>query len=245
MKRTGQRTISHTNKYETNWIQSIKDQELQKKEVQEKKNGEKKELYEKMRSYGDMVKEMHWPTVSKKKQLEMQLLKQSLNHPIKNRLNGSTMSSTDNHRRSAENLHSIGHNGIHSDIEGEHSNTILRRKIIWKENPMVPKPKPKKTAEVVDWLQERRKVRDEHDKDGENVPKDYVANWKKEIEKANLNQKEKYEYIKEKTKQLEEEARRKEEMATYGQGGNMDETDKLLIFESIKAKLSLMEEFNS
>ncbi|CAI2363963.1 unnamed protein product [Moneuplotes crassus] len=223
-------------KYETNWLKNVKEYEYQNKEETEKKEGDKKELYEKMRSYGDMVKEMHWPTVSKKKQLEMQLLKQSLNHPIKNRLNGSTLSSNAGNRRSTENL--LSHGGFQSDREDEHSNTVKRRKIIWKENPMVPKPKPKKTAQVVDWLLERRKARDEQDRDGPTYKKDIVNDWKKDIEKANLNQKEKYE-------QLEEEARRKEEMAVLGQGGAMDDNDKLLIFESIKAKLSLMEEFNS
>ena len=232
-------------KYETNWIQNIKDQDMHKKEENERKDGEKKELYEKMRSYGDMVKEMHWPTVSKKKQLEMQLLKQSLNHPINKRLNGSALSSNIGNRRSVDDLHGTGKHGVQSDIEEEHSHTIKRRKIIWKENPMVPKPKPKKEAEVIDWLQERRKVREENEKDGYSSKKDIVGDWQKEIEKANLNQQEKYEYIREKTKQLEEEAKRKEEMALLGQGGTLDENDKLLIFESIKAKLSLMEEFNS
>lgn len=230
-------------KYETHWIQNIKDYDLEEKEEKEKKDGEKKELYEKMRSYGDMVKEMHWPSVSKKKQLEMQLLKQSLNHPIKKRLNGSTLSSNANHRRSVDSLRSNG--GIQSDREEEHSHTIKRRKIIWKENSMIPKPPPKRVAHVSDWLQERRQVREEQVKDGGAPKKDIANDWKKEIEKANLNQKEKYEFIKEKTRQLEEEARRKEEMAVLGQTTNMNENDKLLIFESIKAKLSLMEEFNS
>lgn len=230
-------------KYETNWIQNIKDYDLEEQEEKEKKEGEKKELYEKMRSYGDMVKEMHWPSVSKKKQLEMQLLKQSLNHPLKNRLNGSTLSSNAGNRRSVDNL--LSHGGFQSDREEDHSQTIKRRKIIWKENPMVPKPQPKRVGHAVDWLQKRRQVREEKDKDGPAPRKDIVKDWKKEIEKANLNQKEKYDYIKEKTRQLEEEARRKEEMAILGQGGNMDDNDKMLIFESIKAKLSLMEEFNS
>lgn len=67
-EREEQATHDHYNykKFETNWINSIKERDLHEKEELEKKEGEKKELYDKMKSYGDMVKEMHWPNVSKK-----------------------------------------------------------------------------------------------------------------------------------------------------------------------------------
>jgi hypothetical protein len=232
-------------KYETNWIQMVKENDMQKKEVDQQKEGEKRELYEKMKSYGDMVKEMHWPSVSKKKALEMQLLKQSLKHPIRNSLNGSALGShAGGNRRSAESL--MGSKpGFASDKEEEHSQTIKRRKIIWKENPMVPKPKPPKEVHVVDWLQERRKVREENENEGRtNSP---LGTWKKEIQDSNLTQQEKYEIIREKTKQLEEDAHRKEKMITVAQSGTIQDRDKIndMIFESIKAKLNILEEFNS
>lgn len=235
-------------KFETNWINSVKEQDTAMKEIQEKKEGEKKEMYDKMKSYGDMVKEMHWPNVSKKKQLEMQLLKQSLKHPIRNHLNGSTLSSHNlSQRRSAENLHGLIRGGMQSDKEEEHSTTIKRRKIIWKENPMVPKPAPKKEAQVIDWLQERRKKRQEDFADGRETHSSPLRNWNKDIEEQHLNQQEKYAYIKERTKQLEEDARRKEEMITLAKAGTIEDRDKIndMIFESIKAKLNILEDFNS
>jgi hypothetical protein len=89
-------------KYETNWIQKVKDQVVVAKKEKEKKDTEKREIFEKMRTYGDMVKEMHWPAVSKKKQLEMKLLMQSSNHP---HLSKSDLGSRHGgNRRSAENL---------------------------------------------------------------------------------------------------------------------------------------------
>lgn len=235
-------------KFETNWINSVKEQDLHQKEEQEKKEGEKKELYDKMRSYGDMVKEMHWPSVSKKKQLEMELLKQSLKHPIKKGLNGSGLSSQHlSNRRSTDNLLGANRAGFQSDIEEEHSTTIKRRKIIWKDNPMVPKPHAKKEANVIDWLQERRRQREEDRADGRETHSSPIRNWNKDIEEQHLNQQEKYDYIKERTKQLEEDARRKEEMITLAKAGTIEDRDKIndMIFESIKAKLGILEDFNS
>ena len=69
----------------------------------------------------------------------------------------------------------------------------------------------------------------------------------KEIEQSELTQQEKYDYIKEKTKQLEAEALRKEQMITIAKSGTIEDRDQVndMIFESIKAKLSILEDFNS
>lgn len=233
--------------YETNFLSAVKEQELEEKEEAERREAEKKELADKMKSYGDMVKEMHWPTVSKKKQLEMQLLKESMKHPVRRRLDASALSNNNGYnRRSADSLLGIAKPGFQTDKEDD-GETIKRRKIVWKENPMVPKPQPKKEIQVVDWLMERRKKRDEEIKDGVDVKGSPVKNWTKEIETNQLNQQEKYDYIKEKTKLLEEEARRKEKIITIAKSGTIEDRDKVndMIFESIKAKLSILEEFNS
>jgi hypothetical protein len=235
-------------KYETNWINSIKEQESQQKELQERKDGEKKEMYDKMRSYGEMVKEMHKPAVSKKKQLEMQLLKESIRHPIRNRLQGSSlMSQNHGNRRSTDSLLGIGNPAAQSDREDAHSNTIKRRKIIWKDNPMVPKLATKRESHAVDWLQEKRKERAEDAAEGIEHKSNPIKDWQKEISDSRLNQQEKYEFIKERTKQLEEDAKRKEEMITLAKAGTVQDRDQIndMIFESIKAKLNILEEFNS
>lgn len=234
--------------YETNFIDAIKEQDVQAKEEAEKKENERRELAEKMKSYGDMIKEMHWPTVSKKKQLEMQLLKESMKHPIRTQLNASALTSKHpQSRRSAESLLGVAKPGFQSDVDDDKSQTIKRRKIIWKENPMVPKPKPKKEAEVVDWLMQKRRVREEDKQEGRQVKTSPNRNWQKEIEDKKLSQQEKYDYIKEKAKQLETEAKRKEEIITIAKSGTIEDRDQVneMIFESIKAKLSILENFNS
>ena len=213
--------------YETNFLEALKERELREKEEAERKENEKKEFTDKMKSYGDMVKEMHWPTVSKKKQLEMQLLKESLKHPIRKRLDASALSNNSGYnRRSAENILGIAKPGFQTDNE-DNGEDIRRRKIVWKENPMVPKPQPKKEVQVVDWLQERRKRREEDIQEGIDNKVNPTKNWTKEIETNQLSQQEKYDYIKEKTKQLEEEARRKEEIITIAKSGTIEDRDKV------------------
>lgn len=70
--------------------------------------------------------------------------------------------------------------------------------------------------------------------------------WKKDI-KEDLSQQEKYEIIKDRAKQLEEVALRKEKMLQVTNGGTMKDSDQVndMIFESIRAKLSILEEINS
>jgi hypothetical protein len=74
-----------------------------------------------------------------------------------------------------------------------------------------------------------------------------VRNWQKDIEDAKYNQTEKYEFIKERTKRLEEDAKRKEKMMSVANVGTMKDRDQIndMIFESIKAKLNVLEEFNT
>ena len=232
--------------YETNYLKAIMEQEMHEKEEATKKEIEKRELTDKMKSYGEMVKEMHWPTVSKKKQLEMQLLKESMKHPVR-KLNKSHLSAHNLHsHRGGESVLGMSKGGIQSDMEDDKSQTIKRRKLIWKENPMVPKPKPKKDINVSDWLEDRRIKREQREKEG--IRKGSPVNhWKKEIENHHLNQQERYDYIKERTKQLEDDARRKEEMITIAKSGTIQDRDQVndMIFESIKAKLSILEDFNS
>ena len=113
--------------YETNFLNNVKEQELEEKEEAERREAEKKELADKMKSYGDMVKEMHWPTVSKKKQLEMQLLKESMKHPIRKKIDSSALSNKNGYnRRSADSLIGIAQPGFQTEKEDD---TIKRRKI--------------------------------------------------------------------------------------------------------------------
>ena len=39
-----------------------------------------------------------------------------------------------------------------SDMNGEDS--IMKKKVVWPENPLKPKPKEKKEGKIIDWLRE-------------------------------------------------------------------------------------------
>jgi len=70
-----------------------------------------------------MVKSQFKPKVSKKKQLEMQLLKENLANPVRKRFQGGAAT-----ERQAE----------------TDQDKPKRKKIIWKENPMKPRTPPRK-----------------------------------------------------------------------------------------------------
>ena len=130
-------------------------------------------MIDKKRNYGEMVKEMHWPTISKKKKLELEMLKSSLKHPIRSHYkHPSTVGGPKSKK------FSVG-DGATSDNEDGHTETLRRRKIMWdKENPMVPKPKPAKVAQSIDWLKEMRNKRQIDEKEGKNTsPQRNPLDW--------------------------------------------------------------------
>ena len=51
--------------------------------------------------------------------------------------------------------------------------------------------------------------------------------WNKDIEANQLNQQEKYDYIRAKAQQLEEDAKRKEKIITVGKSGIIEDRDKV------------------
>ena len=51
--------------------------------------------------------------------------------------------------------------------------------------------------------------------------------WNKDIEANQLNQQEKYDYIRAKAQQLEEDAKRKEKIITVGKSGTIEDRDKV------------------
>ena len=73
------------------------------------------------------------------------------------------------------------------------------------------------------------------------------AELTKAIYSAELSQKEKYEMVRERVRVLEETAKRKEQMLAVTKAATIEKNDQVndMIFESIKAKLSILDEFNS
>lgn len=169
----------------------------------------------------------------------MQLLKENLANPVKRK----TMKGGGTTRGSAR---------YHEDDE-EEEKPQPKKKINWKkENPLAPVPRKVRTpTDQPDWLQKRRIKRQEKDQDadknGDSKPyQDAYDSWKKNL-RGDMTNKEKYEMIKDKAKVLEENALMKEAVLKAQSGGSLKETDQVndMIFESIKAKLSILEEINT
>ena len=112
-----------------------------------------------MENYGKLVKQMHWPQVSPKKQEEMRKLRNSIdaqNRKLSSRVSMKNLpGGTDTEAKKL------------SMKRNKHSKSQV--KINWKKfkNPMVPKEKPKKSAVVTDFLLQKRIQRDlkEYDMD--------------------------------------------------------------------------------
>lgn len=101
-----------------------------------------------MDNYAKLVKQMHWPTVSPRKKKEISDLRKSMEKAGKPLRKPKSRS------------------GIYTEVENEkpwkHSrHTKSQAKIDWSKfsNPMIPKEKPKRKAEVVDYLLEISKFK--------------------------------------------------------------------------------------
>lgn len=93
---------------------------------------------------------MHWPKISEKKRAELETLKLSLKTSPKRRMSPkSTMAGSvhDSISRNQNTRAASAHGG------GE-ENSVMKRKIVWPDNPLKPKPVPKKEGKIVDWLRE-------------------------------------------------------------------------------------------
>ena len=75
---------------ESQFTHAIKEYDMQKNEQAKLAEDEKKQMLQKKKSYAQMVKSNYKPTISKKKQLEMQLLKENLANPARKRFRAGT-----------------------------------------------------------------------------------------------------------------------------------------------------------
>ena len=137
------------------------------------------------------------------------------------------------------------HNRANSDNEGD-SGSIQRKKILWKENPLKPKPKPLKEGKIIDWLREQRIKHDQERSLGGSVTSKPNKDWKKELERMDLHGKEKYDIVLDKARLFEEKAKRKQDLIGVTKGATIEDIVELndMYVESIKAKLELLNDFN-
>lgn len=213
------------NKYKTKMLNRVIEDEKGAEELKQREIEDKKHKAEKMRNYAKIVKQMHWPEVSPKKQEEIEKIKKLMDQR--------------NKRRSAppKNRHDDGHN----------TDTDSKRKMkrpVWNfHNPLVPKPKPKREAVVTDYLRELRSKRETGDMDT-GSKRETGANWKN-IKDQNLDDKTKIELLKARTKLIEENAERKEKMNKVKGSSVEDNVDiNDMLIDAIEMKLSILDQID-
>lgn len=179
-----------------------------------------------MLSYDKKIKESEFaPVKSAKKAKELQTLRQSLDPEFKKK------------RREMD------REAAQTDRESELKKK--NRKMIWhqkKKKPETPIPiEPPK-----DYLKEI--IQDRRDRGYE--PKNQVHNWEKDLRSSNLTKEQKYQLVQHKARELEIQAKKKEEMKNTANFG-MEDQEKLaeeandLYFESIQAKLGILNDYQT
>jgi len=111
--------------------------------LQEQKEEERRNAQEKRDIYDKYVKEMHWPKVSLKKKHELESLKESVKmSPYKSNKKSpkSIYGSEHPHAKGRDEISTNGKNRASSENDGDKGST-KRKKIIWPDNPLKPKPK--------------------------------------------------------------------------------------------------------
>lgn len=214
-------------KFKTKVYEKVLEEEKGTEELKNREIEDKKRKAEKMQNYARIVKEMHWPEVSEKKAKEIEKIKSLLDQR--------------NQRRSAppNQRHSVpraNESVVGSDTE---SHVAMKRPNWNFHNPMVPKPVPKKEPIVVDYLRGLRVQREENNHKSKHTT---GLDWDT-LKDQNLDDKTKIELLKARTKLIEENAQRKEQMNKVKGStveDNIDINDMLI--DAIEMKLSILDQ---
>ncbi|CAI2363373.1 unnamed protein product [Moneuplotes crassus] len=231
-------------KHKSMFMLNVLEQEQQEKESDLIKSAELHNLYDKRKNYGELVKQMYKPEISRKKQIEMKIQKAKLKHiPKANTIEslhseGRRLSPTSSGRLNSPNA-SVGKSEYRNYFSENSTLKPIRR---WKENEMKPMTKPKLAPIVTDYLLEKRKIREEKSTFEEDYgeKKKKPIEWKSLVEK--MSQKEKIEYLKVKAQQIEEKAHLQDEKNTIEFDAKAQaETDDMLI-DALKARITALED---
>ena len=204
----------------SSFTQAVLNQDKQTKMEQQQVAEAKRRLQEKKQRYALLVKEMFVPAVDPVKQKEMEVIKERLAHPVSHLAKNSTTRSLSDHPETAS--------------------VFEPRK--FRDNPMLPKPKPKKEAVVVDYLGERRNQR------GSDAFSVSAQRGSLEIDEnfgSDLNDGEKAKLIKMRAEKVERAAKRRELLLSQvnpTSPGALEAHESVndALISSIRAKLSLL-----
>lgn len=200
-------------------MMSILEEEKDKRENELIKSAELHDLYDRRKNYGELVKQMHKPTISRRKQIELKVQKAKLKHIPKIKTleaihsEANALSSESQSKRLNSPNPSIGK----SEYRGYFSeNPFIKPVRRWKENDMKPSPKKKLLPKVTDYLLERRIHNEEKSTYGDYEPKKQhkPIEWKTLVDK--MSHKDKFEFLRVKAEQIEEKAKLQDQKNNLG-----------------------------
>jgi hypothetical protein len=223
-------------KYKSKFLDEILDNEQKSKLEEKRKAEEVGEMAMRKQNYAKLVQETHKPTVSKRKEMEMDLIKQNLAKPTAfERMKKRMVSSSHGRVGQYKNLNS----SMDNSVAALPSNKRRKAKDFdWREkNRFVDVPKPPKDFVKIDYLHELKSRKSKNDISLQHKS----LNWDIEINK--YDGEDRIYHMKEKARMLEEQAMKKERLMN----ANHDDTtyDRAevndLIIDSIKAKIALLD----
>jgi hypothetical protein len=198
-----------------------------------------KNRHQKSIDYAKNAMSLYKPSISKKKKLEMELIRKNMDDPHAARKVSDGSFSVKDHNSS---MHSPVSKGMSADI----SNIQHRRRKVSKTRPIDGKrysyhPTPNDTSGFIkhDYLTKCRLEREEKEKV---APYRSIDHWHNELKKSQFNDNERIEYYKNRSALIEEEMKRKEAMMKANNNVSIDETREIdgLLINSIKNKLDLL-----
>jgi hypothetical protein len=226
----------HSDKYNSHFWKVVKTRET--KEYEDRLNAERelKDRHQKSLDYARNVMQLYKPTVSKKKRLEMELIRKNMDDPhAMHRMRKGTKSVKNNHNQS-----------MNSPMSMDAQSQIVKRR---KKSPIKPLDEKrysyhpssydKKPFIKHDYLTKKRLEKE--DKEAKTTLHS-IGQWQAEIERGDMNEEEKIEYIKVKSALLEEELKRKEALMKVNNAATIDDTKAIdgMLIDSIKTKLDLI-----
>ncbi|CAI2361078.1 unnamed protein product [Moneuplotes crassus] len=223
-------------KYHSVFLDNVLDSDAKLKEELRKKSFEVSELTSKKKNYSKLIMETHKPQISKRKKMEMELIKQNLKQPTAfERIKKRMVSSSQN--RGSDGFSKLNHSTVNHSAGRRSPRRHKKNDVDWRSmNRIVGIPKPEKNFVKINYLKRSsRKEPEEHHSE-------YKQNdWDSEIKK--YDGEDRISYMKEKARAIEEVALRKEQHLKHGQHQSTEDRNEVndMIIDSIKAKIALLD----
>ncbi|CAI2376229.1 unnamed protein product [Moneuplotes crassus] len=232
-------------RYNSKFWKVVNSREQIEKTLAEKEKSQVKEKLKRSLNYAKNIKELYKPTVSKKKKLEMELIKKNLENPHSlSKSRRGLQTTKENHNSS---MMSPVSNKLSTEssppLRKSHKKFLKPKPLDEKRYSYHPKPNEKYPFVKHDYLQERRQKKEDKIYSRQNKSQE---RWEQDMLKGHYTQGERIEYIKQKASVMEEEMNRKEALLKANNTSTIDDTREIngMLIDSIRTKLELLSGIN-